>query len=43
MGQRLGVGSEIGYGFRRNYGSSFQFQMNKEEIEICEFKMHLKF
>ena len=41
--------SEIGYGFRENYGSkhewtylSFQFQMNKEEIEICEIEMHLK-
>ena len=21
---------------------SFQFQMNKNEIEICEFQMHLK-
>ena len=37
--------SGIGYGFRGNYGSvhkytylSFQFQMNKNEIEICEFE-----
>ena len=22
---------------------SFQFQMNKKELEICEFEMHLKF
>ena len=21
---------------------SFQFQMNKNEVEICEFEMHLK-
>ena len=41
--------SGIGYGFRVNYGSVhvwryllFQFQMNKNEIEICEFQMHLK-
>ena len=41
--------SGIGYGFRVNYGSVhvsrylwFQFQMNKNEIEICEFEMHLK-
>ena len=40
--------SGIGYGFRGNYGSvhewtflSFQFQMNKNEVEICEFEMHL--
>ena len=33
----------------RNYGSvhewtyiSFQFQMNKDEIEICQFEMHLE-
>ena len=37
--------SGIGYGFRGNYGRvhkytylSFQFQMNKNEIEICEFE-----
>ena len=39
--------SGIGYGFRGNYGSvwtylSFQFQVTKNEIEICEFEMHLK-
>ena len=41
--------SGIGYGFRGNYGSvhewtylSFQFQMNKNEIEMCEFEMHLE-
>ena len=41
--------SGIGYGFRENYGSvhewtylSFQFQMNKNEIEMCEFEMHLE-
>ena len=39
--------SGIGYGFRGNYGSdwaylSFQFQMNKNEVEICEFEMYLK-
>ena len=33
----------IRYGFRENYGSvwaylSFHFQMNKKEIEICEFE-----
>ena len=38
---------EIGYGSRENCGSvwtqlSFQFQMNKYEIEIREFEMHLK-
>ena len=39
----------IGYDFRGNYGSvhewtylSFQFQMNKNEIEMCEFEMHLE-
>ena len=39
----------IGYGFRGNYRSvhewtylSFQFQMNKNEIEMCEFEMHLE-
>ena len=39
----------IRYGFRGNNGSvhewtylSFQFQMNKNEIEICEFEMHLE-
>ena len=38
-----------GYGFRGNNGSehewtylSFQFQMNKNEIEMCEFEMHLE-
>ena len=41
--------SGIGYVFRGNYGSvhewtylAFQFQMNKDEIEICEFEMHLE-
>ena len=39
--------SEIGYGFRENYGSvwtylSFQFKMSKEEREICEFEMEFK-
>ena len=41
--------SGIGYGFQGNYGSvhewmylSFQFQMNKNEIEMCEFEMHLE-
>ena len=41
--------SGIGYGFRGNYGSvhvwkylSFQFQMNKNEIEIYEFEMRSK-
>ena len=41
--------SEIRYGFRGNYGrvhertySSLQFQMNKNEIEICEFEMYLE-
>ena len=41
--------SGIGYGFRGNYGSvhewtylSFQFQTNENEIEICEFEMHLE-
>ena len=40
--------SGIGYGFRGNYGSkhewtylSFQFQMNKNEIEMYEFEMRL--
>ena len=35
--------------FRGNYGSiyewtylSFQFQMNKNEIEMCEFEMYLE-
>ena len=35
--------------FRGNYGSVhewtyllFQFQMNKNEIEMCEFEMHLE-
>ena len=35
--------------FLRNYGSvhewtyiSFQFQMNKDEIEICQFEMHME-
>ena len=35
--------------FRGNYGSihewtylSFHFQMNKNEIEMCEFEMHLE-
>ena len=36
-----------GYGFQGNYGSvwtywSFQFQMDKNGIEIWEFEMHLK-
>ena len=39
--------SEIGYGFRENYGSvwthlSLQFQINKKEIEICELEMLFK-
>ena len=39
--------SGFGYGFQGNYGSvwkylSFQFQMNKKEIEICQIEMHLK-
>ena len=39
----------IGYGFRGNNGSvhewtylSLQFQMNKNEIEMFEFEMHLE-
>ena len=39
----------MGYGFRGNYGKvhestylSFQFQMNKDEIEMCKFEMHLE-
>ena len=42
-------GLESGMVFRGNYGSvhewtylSFQFQMNKNEIEMCEFEMHLE-
>ena len=50
LGLKRGIhqfGSGIGYGFRWNYGSvwtylSFQFQMIKEEREICEFEMNLK-
>ena len=51
LGLKTGIdfsqGYGIGYGFRQNYGSvwkylSFQFQVNKKEIEICEFEMHLK-
>ena len=45
----FGLWCGIGYGFRGNYGSvhewtylSFQFQMNKNEIEMCEFEMHLE-
>ena len=39
--------SGFGYGFQGNYGSvwkylSFQFKMNKKEIEICQIEMHLK-
>ena len=39
--------SGIGYGFWGNYTDvwtylSSQFQMNKKELEICEFEMHLK-
>ena len=41
--------SGIGYDFRGNYRSvhewpylSFQFQMNKNEIQMCEFGMHLE-
>ena len=39
--------SGMGYGFRGNCGSVwtyllFQFQVNKNEIETCEFEMHLK-
>ena len=41
--------SGIGYGFSGNYGSvhewthiSFQFQMSKNEIEICQFEIHLE-
>ena len=39
--------SGIGCGFRGNYGKvltylQLQFQMNKDEIEIGEFEMHLK-
>ena len=41
--------SRIGYGFRGNYGIvhewtylSFQFQMNKNEVEMCVFEMHLE-
>lgn len=39
--------SEIGYGFRENYGSvcpylSLQFQIYKKEIEICELEMLFK-
>ena len=40
--------SGIRFGFRGTYWSvcmnvvSFQFHMNKNEIEICEFEMHLK-
>ena len=41
--------SGIGYGFRRNYGGvhvltylSFQFHMNNNKREICEFEMRLK-
>ena len=39
--------SEIGYGFRENYGSvwthlSLQFQINEKEIEICELEMLFK-
>ena len=39
--------SGSGCGFRGNYGSVwmyllFQFQMKKNEMEICEFEMHLK-
>ena len=42
----LPILSGIGYGFRGSYGNvstylSFQFQMNKKEIEIYEFEMHL--
>ena len=43
------IWSGIGYGFRGNYGSihewtylSFQFQMNKNEVEMGEFEMHLE-
>ena len=50
---RVGVlglfGLESGTVFRGNYGSvhewtyiSFQFQMNKNEIEMREFEMHLE-
>ena len=40
--------SGIGYGFRGNYGSvwtylPFQFQMSKEEREICEFENRTEF
>ena len=41
--------SGIGYGFRGNYGGvhvltylSFQFHMNNNKREICEFEMRLK-
>ena len=37
--------SGIGYGFSRELREtylSFQFQMNKNEIEMCEFEMHLE-
>ena len=39
--------SEIGYGFRENYGNvwmylSFQFQSNKKEREVCKFEMNFK-
>ena len=38
--------SGIGYGFRGNYGEYEhiyrEFQMNKKEIEIREFEMHLE-
>ena len=39
--------SGMGYGFRGNYGNiltylSFEFQVNKKEIEIYKFEMHLK-
>ena len=43
-GGLLGLAAGLGVRVRVwNYGSSFQFQMNKKEIEIREFKMHLKF
>ena len=39
--------SENRYGFQGNYGNvwtylSFQFQINKKELAMCKFEMHIQ-